>query len=122
MDERRAAGLWGEIFAARYLRERGYDILCSNYRTKFGEIDLVAEGKREIVFVEVKTRTEHMIAPPMEAVTKEKQRKISMTAGAFLAWEKIDLPARFDVIEVYLRQDLTLKDIHHIKNAFQSAV
>ena len=50
-------GAWGEVLAARYLRDRSYPILAANYRTRFGEIDIVSEENGILLFVEVKTRT-----------------------------------------------------------------
>ena len=58
--DKRLLGEYGEIIAARYLRKHGYIIVEGNYHSKFGEIDLVVEDKKYVVFVEVKTRSEGM--------------------------------------------------------------
>ena len=123
MDENRAAGLWGEIFAARFLRDEGYEILSSNYRCRFGEVDLIIRDKNEIAFVEVKARTKKMIASPLEFVTYGKQKKITLAASLY--YDKCNcknMTMRFDVIEVYLNDDLSLEKINHLKNAFDSAL
>lgn len=64
LSGRAVTGMWGEVFAARYLRDNGYEILSANYRTRLGEIDLVASDGIHIVFAEVKTRKDGVIAPP----------------------------------------------------------
>ncbi|MCL2508276.1 MAG: YraN family protein [Oscillospiraceae bacterium] len=114
------AGAWGEIFAARYLRDQGYDIAAANYRSRFGEIDIVASDGRCLVFIEVKARSDGMIAAPGESVDLRKQKKISATAADFLSKHPTELYARFDVIEVYLDREHRLKKIEHIKSAFDA--
>ena len=71
-----SGGAAGEILAARYLIEKGYRLLATNYRSRFGEVDIVAENERFLVFVEVKTRGENAYFEPREAVTAAKQQKI----------------------------------------------
>ena len=116
------AGALGEVFAGRYLRERGYRIVSANYRTRMGEIDLVAEKDGVLVFVEVKTRGEGMIALPAESVGREKQRKLARAAGLYLKNEPADRKTRFDVIEVYLDEADKPRKINHIQNAFDSII
>ncbi len=113
-------GTMGEIAAARYLRRKGYQILTTNYHSRFGEIDIIADDRGTVVFVEVKTRVSSTFARPMEYVDYQKQQKIIRTALCFLAAQKLDCPCRFDVIEVYLedRQRLRSQKLHHIKGAF----
>lgn len=95
-------GAWGESMAARYYRNRGYTLLGSRYRTRFGEIDLVACKKKTIVFIEVKTRSKKRIAEPREAVTREKQQRLIRAAQSFIQTNELsdDVPMRFDVVEV----------------------
>lgn len=112
------AGTLGEIYAARYLREHGYQILTANYRSRFGEIDLIACDEKYLAFVEVKTRTGNF-QRPCEAVDRSKQRKIIHTAVCYLANSGTVLQPRFDVLEVYLnKEDANVKEINHIINAF----
>ena len=74
--DKRLIGEYGEIIAARYLRTHGYIIVQNNYRCKFGEIDIVAEDKKYVVFVEVKTRSMGMKYSPADAVDSAKRNKI----------------------------------------------
>lgn len=112
-------GVWGEIFATRYLRDNGYDILSSNYVCRFGELDLVAVKDKTVCFVEVKTRNRNTNIRPMEAVDEGKQKRMEMAAKSFLSSAKINSETRFDVCEVYLDDNCALSDINYIKNAFQ---
>lgn len=99
--KREVQGAWGESMAARYYRKRGYSLLDARYRTRFGEIDLVAEKGDLIVFVEVKTRSSSRHAEPREAVTREKQRRLIYAAQSFIQQNDLgDCPMRFDVVEV----------------------
>lgn len=116
---RNKTGVWGEIFAARYLRDNGYDILSSNYVCRFGELDIVAQKDGVFCFVEVKTRNQNTKIRPMEAVDEGKQKRLEMAAKSFLSAAKIDGESRFDVCEVYLDDNNALCGINYIKNAFQ---
>ncbi len=113
-------GALGEVYAARYLRDRGYRIVCANYRTRLGEIDIAAEKDGVLAFVEVKTRGAGMIALPMESVDLNKQRRIVSAAAQYLKSEPAGIRTQFDVIEVYLDEAEKLRDIRHIRNAFDS--
>ena len=116
------SGVLGEVYAARYLRDRNIIIRTANYRTRFGEIDIIAEQDGVLLFVEVKTRSEGMIAQPAESVDRRKRRRITRSAMQYLQREKPDCRSRFDVIEVYLDAQDQLVRIHHIPNAFDSEV
>lgn len=116
------AGALGEVYAARYLRDRGYRIACANYRTRLGEIDITAEKDGVVVFIEVKTRSVGMIASPAESVDTRKQKRIALAAAQYLKTEPPGLRTRFDVVEVYLGADDALLDIRHIRNAFDSKI
>lgn len=112
-------GAAGEVLAARYLRDQGYELLGANYRTRFGEIDIIATDGTYIVFVEVKTRAQNSFYTPREAVTAAKQRRIVKTALLFLAQHPTPLQPRFDVIEVItaVGHPMTLVELNHLKNA-----
>ncbi len=97
-------GLKGEIAAAKYLRKKGYKILEKNFQCRFGELDLIARDKDCLVFCEVKTRSEGMIALPQESVTYAKRQKMIKTALFWLQSKELDLPMRFDVIAVTAEQ------------------
>ena len=117
-------GAAGEVIAARFLREHGYDILAVNARSRLGEVDIIATDAAYIVFVEVKTRGEHdLTESPKEAVTRDKQEKIKKTAMLYLQRHKTKLQPRFDVIEIVTSAGdapLTAKRIDHLKNAFET--
>lgn len=118
----RFTGALGEVLAARYLRDRGLPILAANYRTRFGEIDIVSQEKGLLLFVEVKTRSPGMIALPVESVDTEKQRKLSLAAAQYLRGEPPNTPSRFDIIEVYLDENQKCVEIRHVPNAFDSKI
>lgn len=115
-------GAMGEILAARFLRDKGYGILSSNFRCRFGEIDIIASDKRYLVFVEVKTRREDSRYMPREAVTITKQRKLLQTAAMYMSRFPMNLQPRFDVIEVVTAADETMRvvEINHIIGAYEA--
>lgn len=114
--EPRKTGLLGEMRAAQYLRRKGYNICAANYRTKAGEIDIIAENGRYLCFVEVKTRHEGGYFAPFEAVDYKKEENVKSAAALFLSQSKMNLPVRFDIIEVILHQESY--SVRHIENAF----
>ncbi|WP_300669245.1 YraN family protein [Desulfoluna sp.] len=110
-------GRWGERRAARYLKRRGYRILARNAVTPLGEIDLVAEDKGTLVFVEVKSRTSTLFGRPEDAVTKTKQATLARAALYWLkSHDALGRPARFDVVAILAGQDTF--DVQVIENAF----
>jgi len=107
----------GESLARDFLVGKGMKILAENYRTRWGELDLVARDGNTLVFVEVKTRTQKRFGSPLEAVTPDKQRRITRMAQTYLLEKGLgDVAARFDVIGI----DLTggAPRIDWIPNAF----
>ncbi len=111
-------GKAGEDFAAEYLEKNNYKIIDRNYKIRSAEIDIIAELDGEIIFVEVKTRSDIRHGFPVEAVNLQKQKRIIQAASVFLQDEKyFDFNCRFDVIEVYsVGRELKLR---HIENAFE---
>ena len=109
-------GKIGEDAAKKYLKLLGYKIIACNFRTRFGEIDIIAKDGDCFVFVEVKTRRDTEYGAPEEAVTKTKQRHLLAAAQIYLAkiFRKDD-PWRIDVIA--LVGDGVNFSINHIKNA-----
>lgn len=113
-------GQFGEGVARRYLQEQGYEILDTNYRKRFGEVDIVARYERTIVFVEVKTRHSSRYGSPLEAVDGRKQRQLSRIAQDYLITRQLEsAAARFDVIAVTLDHSNQPVTIDHIENAFE---
>lgn len=115
-------GSIGEGLAADHLLRNGYHILERNFRSKGGEVDIVAKGKDGcIVFVEVKTRRNLAYGLPQLAVTTRKQRQIAKGALSWLSRNQLhDHAARFDVIAVLLH-DGAMHELEHIVNAFDLA-
>lgn len=109
-----------EHLAEKHLRRNGYKIQARNFRTPYGEIDIVARHKGTIVFIEVKARRSNRFGVPQEAVTATKQRRISMAALAYLKkHHTVDTRARFDVVAIQDGQDPPLIEV--ITNAFELA-
>ena len=94
-------GKRGEALAWGYLQNEGYRILEKNFRTRFGEIDIVAEKKGTVVFLEVKTRRNQDFGTPAEAVDWRKRRKMAQVAESYLQRKGLEnRPARFDILSV----------------------
>ena len=110
-------GALGEQTAAKLLRSKGYNINSGNYRTAAGELDIVAENKTHICFVEVKTRQVGGLTSPADAVDMRKQQNIRNCAAAYLAEYKTKKTVRFDIVEVFVEKSKVVK-VNHIENAF----
>ena len=110
----------GEALAAEYLEARGCRIVEKEWRCRLGEIDLIAEQEGTILFVEVKLRTNLRYGMPREYVTAKKQEKLRAAALLYLSMHGLDVPARFDVAEVYtdVRRSARSTRIEYIENAF----
>ena len=111
-------GKLAELKACDYLEKRHYKLLSANYRSRFGEIDLIMKKVKYICFIEVKMRNEKSIASPKEFVTQSKQNKIVKTAQCYLMSNNTKLQPRFDVVEVFCENNV-IKSIKHLENAFQ---
>ena len=112
-------GIFGEEQAAKYLKKRKYKIVTRNFKTIFGEVDIIARNKKEIVFVEVKTRSSKSFATPAEFVDNEKISRITHVAEFFIKHYKCQLSPRIDVIEVYISltgDKYTVERINHLEN------
>lgn len=122
LTSRRKTGNLGEDLAAKFLRKKKYKILSRNYVGAQTEIDIIAENKTTIAFVEVKTRTAGHENPreprPASAVTPEKQRKIISAAKYYIGGHPSEKRVSLDIVEVYLNSDRTPNKILHIENAF----
>lgn len=115
--DRKLLGRWGEQAAADYLKKQKYKITGRNYACRFGELDLIAENKSYIVFVEVKLRKNAAFAEAKEFVTAAKRRKVIAAARHWLALNPTEKQPRFDVIEIY-GADGKIERLNHIENAF----
>lgn len=113
-------GQWGEELVAEYLRQRGWTVIARNVRCRMGELDIVAENKQYLAFVEVKLRKDSRFGAAREAVTPSKQRKLIAAAQFFLVSHPTKRQPRFDVAEVYAPQGIRTErpNINYIENAF----
>ena len=116
-----ALGIAAENLACAALVERGYEVLARRYRTRSGEIDIVARDRGTLVFVEVKGRASERCGPPAEAVTWRKQRRIASMARWYLAEHRLHGKlCRFDVVTVlFLAGKLPIIEV--VPNAFQAS-
>lgn len=115
----RSLGNIGEDAAVNYLKKRGYKIVERNYRSRFGEIDIVAKHKEYYVFVEVKMRRDDFYGGGEAAVDKFKQRKLRLTAELYLQEKRLDTPVRFDVVLIHSDGDkIKSTEIEVIQDAF----
>ena len=111
-------GQEGERLAARFLEKQGFRILDRNYRNRLGEIDILAEDRGTLVFVEVRTLKASAGHSPEETIQWKKQQRISRTALAYIQYKRLeDRPARFDVVSITL--DGTGSTLRHIPDAFE---
>lgn len=117
MTARASAGRAGEDYAAKKLEELGYAIVARNYHSRYGEIDIIAENGEYLVFVEVKARKAGSLSSPLEAVTPQKQRRLILTAQAYLAASPSEKQPRFDVAAVTL-EGSRVTGWEYVENAF----
>lgn len=111
-------GVYGEVLAAQYLRKQGHEIITTNFRCHIGEIDIISMDKDTMVFTEVKARISRF-ADPAAYVDFRKQKKIMQTARVYVVSRKVTCRTfRFDVIEVYMKDERTVEKIVQHKNAF----
>jgi putative endonuclease len=126
LDPRRALGERGERLAATHLERAGYTILARNFRTRFGELDLVAADNRCLIFCEVKTRiagTRRGPAGPLDAIGPRKRAQVRAMAREWLASSaSSDRPRRpelrFDAIGILVSRGGELVSLDHVENAF----
>lgn len=114
MDPRRRFGNVGEELAAEFLQSQGMEIIASQYRKTFGEIDLIAQDGDEVVFVEVKARSTQTFGHPEDSVTPEKISHIVRVAQSYLREQQIDGLWRIDVLAIEYTMDPP--KVTHLKN------
>ncbi len=125
MAEHNTVGQQGELFAQEYLRRKGYTIVETNWRCSHLEVDIIARTRREIVFVEVKTRRTGSILSPEEAVDMRRKERMTRAANIYIHLKHINLSPRFDIIAVLLPPDIPAEQaktsdvtITHFEDAF----
>jgi putative endonuclease len=116
MAESHNLGQKGEDLAVEYLKKSGFKILFRNWKWGKNEIDIIAENKDFIIYVEVKTRTDDFQMHPVTAITREKQKSIMWAAEGYIQRYKIDKESRFDVITIIKKSEGF--EIDHIEDAF----
>jgi putative endonuclease len=116
-------GQVGENIAATYLRDKGYAILYTNYHSRWGEIDIIAQQGDFIVFVEVKTRS-RSVETALHAVSHAKMRKLTRTATCFLTThpEYSNMFTRFDVMALVKVPSSDAFSVHHLQDAFRPSI
>lgn len=110
-------GKKGEALAVALCRGKGFNIVEKNFRTPFGEIDIIARDGSILVFIEVKARTGDDFGAPFEAVTRRKREKIKKVALSYMKRFKKEVPSRFDVISISMQGEKP--DIEYIQDAFE---
>ena len=121
MGRNNLVGAWGESLAADFLKKKKFKICAMNYKCRFGELDIIAQDKTHLVFVEVKLRKSDKFAAAAEFVDVYKQERLRKTASMYLADNRTKLQPRFDVIEIYAPHGVDTIEpiIHHMEDAFQ---
>lgn len=116
MYKRHEIGKQGEELAVQYLIDNGYKIIQRNYECNQGEIDIISKYKKEIVFIEVKSRTNEIYGKPKDAVNIKKKQHIYNSAEYYIYSKHLENnPVRIDVIEIYKKNNIF--KINHIKQA-----
>ena len=126
MSQHNEVGKIGENLAREFLEKQGYKILEQNYKTKYAEIDLVAEkpmglfSKSKLVFVEVRTKVGENFGTPEDTLNKAKLWKVLKNALAYSAFKKWDGSARIDAICIVLKPDFSVSRLTHHENIIAS--
>lgn len=120
LAEHNILGKKGEQLAVDHLIEKGYRIVETNWRKHKFELDIIAQDKNELVFIEVKTRSTSFFGNPEEAVIPAKMKHLQEGANCYIELMEVDLDCRFDVISIVL--NATHQEINHIKDAFYPEV
>ena len=116
MAEHNDFGELAEELAAKYLIDKGYEILERNWRNIHKEIDIIAKDGNELVIVEVKARKSDNYGGPDLAVTSRKQKLLISAANSYIFKNKVDLNTRFDIISIVFKDGNPVID--HIEDAF----
>lgn len=116
MAKHNELGYKGEVFAANYLKEKGYEIKHTNWRNGKLELDIIAETENLLVVVEVKTRNSDYLSQPVDAITDSKIKNIIKATDHYIKMYNIEKEVRFDIISLVKKQN-TFK-MEHIEDAF----
>jgi len=118
-NRRQLVGKLGETKAGEYLVRNGYQIIEKNFRTRYGEIDIIAKDGNDLVFVEVRSRSTKSFGAPEESITAKKQLKIKNLAQYYLQVHNLNrVNCRFDVVVINFNRNGKLERLNHIRSAF----
>jgi len=112
-------GRRGEEIAKEHLEKKGYKIIEQNYRTRYGEIDLVAKKKNELVLVEVRTRVGDSFGAPEETINLKKLHKLRGNALAYAKSYRWSGHIRVDAVGIVLRKDHSVERLNHYENIIE---
>lgn len=118
-SHQRDRGLSAEADGARWLERQGYRLLRRNVASRYGEMDVVALDGDTLCFVEIKARRSGAYGSPFEAVTRDKQRRLTRCARAYLARHPWEGPCRFDVLGMSAEGEIWRFEL--VRNAFPAA-
>ncbi len=116
MLDKKTTGEKGEDAACRHLKEKGYELLERNYKTKYAEIDIVCKKKEELVFIEVRTRANENFGSPEESVNYEKIRRLKRSALGYVQRKRYNQSYRIDLVCVVLGKEGEVERFTHHKN------
>lgn len=116
MAEHNELGKSGEQLAVDHLKQKGYTILETNWRSGKFEIDIIAQTDKQLIIAEVKTRTSNFLMEPEAAVTKDKRRMLIRAADIYVQRKNIELEVRFDIISIVIAKEQF--KLNHIEDAF----
>ena len=109
-------GHLGENLAKRYLQRKGFTIIDENYRTKFAEIDLIAQYKDILVFVEVRTKVGNQFGTPEESLNRKKINKVIKNAQMYIKYKRYAGKYRIDSVCIVLNENKKLIRLNHYEN------
>ena len=116
--KRKARGKAGELYVCEYLGKKGYSIIGTNYSSRYGEIDVIAENESYIVFVEVRTRKQGAAVSGIESISPAKLKKCIRTAAEYLSTHDTNKQPRIDCVQVAVDDnDGEVTDMLYIENA-----
>jgi len=116
MAEHNYVGKLGEDLARKFLEEKGYKILEQNYRTRFAEIDLVAEKENKLVFVEVRTKVGEQFGSPEDTINKNKLQKVLWNAKSYIGFKNWSGACQIDAVCIVLKNDFSVVRLTHHEN------
>lgn len=109
-------GHWGEEIGREFLRKKGYKIIDQNYKTKFGEIDLIVRDKKTLVFVEVRTKIGDDLGTPEDSLNREKIKKLIKNAAVYVLRKDYQKSYRIDAVCIVLEENRTINRVTHYQN------